>query len=248
MSAPLLSWNGDRILPNRAQPARDHADALRVLYLEDHLPDVELVRYELERAGMCIRLRHVQTRAEYIASLREFEPAIVISDHGLPAFDSISALKLLKEQSPHVPFILLTGTVGEERAIEFIKSGVTDYVLKDRLFRLPTAVRRALDEAAAHAERQRSQEALRESEERYSLAVRGASDGLWDWDIRRLRACPRASMPPGAPDTAARARGAWRSEAAARRQKRPCPGAAAAPSSGGSTRRLPLPRAFVRQR
>src|SRR6476659_9827469 len=162
MSAPLLSWNGDRIVPDRAQPPREHADALRVLYLEDQLPDGELVRCELERAGMCIRLRHVQTRAEYISSLREFQPAIVLSDHGLPAFDSISALKLLKEQNPNVPFILLTGTLGEERAIEFIKSGVTDYVLKDRLFRLPTAVRRALDEAATRAEHSRAEAALRE--------------------------------------------------------------------------------------
>src|SRR5262245_32934957 len=117
MSAPLLKWEGDRARPDRGDAAFESGrEPLRVLYLEDQPSDVELVQYELERAGLYIELRHVRTRAEYLASLRDFAPSIVLSDHRLPAFDSLGALDLLRSHSPHVPFILLTGKLGEERA------------------------------------------------------------------------------------------------------------------------------------
>src|SRR3712207_5283868 len=95
----------------------------------------------------------------------------MLSDHSLPSFDGLSALKLAKEMCPEVPFILISGAIGEERAIEVLKSGATDYVLKQRLERLVPAVRRAVREGEQEIQRRRAEEALRRSEERYRTLV-----------------------------------------------------------------------------
>src|ERR671910_2960952 len=110
--------------------------------------------------GISCEMVRVQTRADFEAALVNGDFDLVLSDYSLPSFDGLSALKLAKEIRPEVPFILVSGAIGEDRAIEALKSGATDYVLKQRLERLVPAVRRALREAEKRAERKRGEKTL----------------------------------------------------------------------------------------
>ena len=160
---------------------------IRILILEDAPTDAELIQLELRRAGLPIVATVVEGREEFVKGLTEFDPHLVLSDKSLPRMDGITALHLTRELRPDLPFILVSGSVGEEKAIELLTGGATDYVLKDRISRLVPAVRRALEEAEVRAEHRKAEEALRESEERYALAVLGANDGIYDWDLRANR-------------------------------------------------------------
>jgi PAS domain S-box-containing protein len=146
-------------------------NALRILDLEDDPVDTELIQANLMAGGISCEMTRVQTRADFEAALENGDFDLVLSDYSLPSFDGLSALKLAKEIRPEVPFILVSGVIGEERAIEVLKSGATDYVLKQRLERLVPAVRRAVREAEERIERRRAEEALRRSEERYRTLV-----------------------------------------------------------------------------
>lgn len=136
---------------------------LRVLLLEDNAPHAELVEHFLRESGLKFRLVRVETRDEYIRQLDELRPDMILSDYALPAFDGYGALGIAKERAPNVPFIFVTGTMGEEVAIETLKNGATDYVLKTRLARLGPAVQRALRESAERRDRQRAEDKLRRS-------------------------------------------------------------------------------------
>jgi diguanylate cyclase (GGDEF)-like protein len=121
---------------------------MRILILEDAPADAELSQRELRRAGLRFEALRVETRAAFERALREFEPDLVLSDFSMPtAFDGLTALGLTREHSPELPFIFVSGTLGEDRAVEAMKRGATDYVLKDRPQRLPFAVASALKEA-----------------------------------------------------------------------------------------------------
>jgi PAS domain S-box-containing protein len=140
---------------------------LPILYLEDRAQDVELVEATLAAEGVACTVQWVETGARFRQALAEPELRLILSDYALPGFDGLAALQVAREQRPELPFIFVSGAIGEERAIESLKQGATDYVLKQRLTRLGPVVRRALQEAAERTERKRVEAALRESEARF---------------------------------------------------------------------------------
>ncbi len=133
----------------------------RVLLLEDMATDAELVICELRRGGLSVLVRRVETEADFIRELESFQPQVVLADYKLPTYDGLSALAATRGRDPDLPFIFVTGAMGEEFAIETLIRGATDYVLKDRLAKLVPAVERALAEAESRANRRRVEEQLR---------------------------------------------------------------------------------------
>jgi signal transduction histidine kinase len=156
-------------------------DGVRVLLLEDSALDAELIEVQLQRTLARFEIRRAHDRDGYEEALRTFAPDIILCDYALPAFDGTSALRLAQAIAPQTPFIFVSGMLGEEFAIDSLKDGATDYVLKQRLSRLPAAVRRALGEARERRERLRAEarlqdslQALRNSED----ALRALNEGL----------------------------------------------------------------------
>ena len=134
--------------------------------LEDDAADAELTRFALRKGGLHFSLARAETKEEYIQQIEEHAPELILSDYSLPGFDGHAALDLARQLCQETPFIFVTGTMGEEVAIETLKSGATDYVLKTRLSRLIPAVHRALRESQERSHRRRAEEQLRESHER----------------------------------------------------------------------------------
>lgn len=131
------------------------AEMLRILLLEDSTIDAELIEAQLESLHETFEVKRVATRAAYQAALAQDTFDIILSDFSLPDFDGMAALDLAVASAPDAPFIFVSGVLGEDAAIEAFRKGATDYVLKQRLARLPAAVTRALNEARERAERRR---------------------------------------------------------------------------------------------
>lgn len=123
------------------------SEHLKILLLEDNLSDADLLLRELRKSGMVFKAEVLQTREAFEHTLQHTIPDLILSDYSLPSFDAVSAFKIKQQLCPQVPFIIVSGTIGEENAVELIKNGVTDYALKDKLFTLPTKINRALTTA-----------------------------------------------------------------------------------------------------
>jgi DNA-binding NtrC family response regulator len=121
---------------------------LKILILEDTESDAELIQYELKKSGLIFFSEIVQTEDEYIVAIENFMPDIILSDYSLPSFSGVKAFQIKQKNHYDIPFIIVSGSVGEENAVELIKKGVTDYALKDKLFTLATKVTRALKDAS----------------------------------------------------------------------------------------------------
>ena len=160
---------------------------LRVLIVEDSRPEAELNLLELKRAGFQVRADLVATPEEFTRRLHAHSYDVILADYRLPGWTGLDALALLRQLGKEIPFLLVTGTLGEEAAVECIKQGVNDYVLKDRLARLPMAVRQALEEKALREERARAERALRESEASFRLLFANNPLPMWVYDAESLQ-------------------------------------------------------------
>jgi PAS domain S-box-containing protein len=150
---------------------------LNVLLLEDRLADALLVVHTLRQSGFAPQWKQVMTEAEYCAALDE-QPELILADDALPQFDALRALDRLNERGLDIPFIIVSGTIGEETAISALQRGAADYLLKDRLTRLGMAVRAALQRSELRAEQQRAVAQLRASERRFRALIEHNADGI----------------------------------------------------------------------
>ena len=159
------------------------APALRIVHLEDDLAAFKFIRALLIADGIEATIEHVVEPAAYRRALAPTAPDLILSDFNLPSFDGLAALAIKRELCPDTPFIFVSGALGEETAVQTLRNGATDFVLKSSLTRLPAAVRRALAEASEHLERLRAEQSLRTSEERFRRLTANAPDAIFRYRL-----------------------------------------------------------------
>ena len=163
---------------------------IKILHLEDEATDVDLISRFLKKNDVEFESCVVDTKDQFEKALREFKPEIVLSDHSLPAFNSMEALEMLRSSGLDIPFILVTGAVSEEFGVIAIMNGVDDYILKDRLNRLPVAIKNALEKYAAERERKKEAQEkiltnrrIEESEKQYVQLVHNLPAAVYTCDV-----------------------------------------------------------------
>src|SRR5581483_8436531 len=168
--------------------------APRILLVEDSDDDALLVRQEIERAFGEVECARVETAEAFLAALRERELELIVCDHRLPTFSSTQALALLAASGLDVPLIIVSGSIGEERAVRAMRSGAADYILKNNLARLGPAIERELRDAAERRERRRVEAALRAEQERFRRIIETSHEGIWTVDAEARTTFVKARM------------------------------------------------------
>jgi len=163
--------------PVIAEP--DRVEPLRILVLDDSEADAELMWHELEKGGVSFEGQRAATEHELLESLDSFNPDVAVVDYCIPGYDGMAAIAAIHGKRPDIPVIVVSGRMGEEIAVDTVKSGAFDYILKSNLKRLPSAVLRAVREAEEQRIHQRTQVALRESEERFRSLVQLSPDAIY---------------------------------------------------------------------
>jgi two-component system cell cycle sensor histidine kinase/response regulator CckA len=176
-------------------------EPLRILFAEDHEPDMELALHELRREGLRFEHRRVESKAAFQAALEEFRPDVVVTDYSMPAFTGMEALALSLGQDAERPVILFTGSINEATAVACLKAGATDYILKEHLTRLPFAVREAVEQRELRRARARAEEALDQRTEELRRFFENSTEllGIYDLEGRALRLSPSWEAVMGVP-------------------------------------------------
>jgi two-component system sensor histidine kinase UhpB len=152
----------------------------KILIIEHDPTDLEILEYELKKGGIKYVSKIVDNEKGYVDALTSFVPDIILSDYNLPAFNGVASFKIRQEMAADTPFIFVSGTIGEEKSIELIKSGLTDYVLKDKMFTLPIKIERALREADVAKLKKKKEAELAQSEEKLARAQQLGHMGSWE--------------------------------------------------------------------
>lgn len=158
-------------------------EKLKILMLEDNPGDAELIQRQLAKAGIDCEFRLMMTKDAFEKSLLEFGPDMILSDNDMPQFSASEALRIVQQRNLHIPFIMVTGTVSEEFAAGIIKAGADDYLLKDRLARLPAAIEAALRQKRIEREKKEADDKVKENEKKYRSLVERVSDGFIALDL-----------------------------------------------------------------
>lgn len=153
-------------------------EKLKILILEDTPADANLMKEAVHLDNINFISRTVVTENDFQCELETFEPDVVLSDYKLPQYNGLDALEVVKKKRPHTPFIIVTGTLDEETAVNCMKFGAVDYVLKEQLVRLGPAVKKALELKKEKEQKELAEEALRESEEKYRMLVENANEAI----------------------------------------------------------------------
>ncbi|MCW3075943.1 MAG: domain S-box protein [Bacteroidetes bacterium] len=154
------------------------SNTLKILHVEDIQTDAELVKRELQKSGISFESLWVPDKETYVEALEHFNPDVIICDHSLPSFTSTDALKILNDTGKRIPFILVTATISESFLVSMVKNGVDDYLLKDRLQRLPTAVLNAVEKVSAEKDKDRYYHEVISQEKKFRALIENISDAI----------------------------------------------------------------------